>query len=160
MSQSSQRRSAAPPTDRLGDNHASHVRPSARQSSHWVVPAIVRVVWRRFRADCRAIPKAAWKQWSMALAVGFGLTLLLTFGLVGLGQSLQARGLQVWDVQMLREIASAGPLTFSNAITWQSPGDLLFQPLLVVAFVMLAAWLSRPLIAASMAAAYILTFAL
>src|SRR5436190_1338781 len=88
-----------------------------------------------------------WRCNSMAHAVGFGLTLLLTFGLVMLGQSLQARGLQAWDVQMLREIASAGPLTFSNAITWQSPGDLLFQPLLVVAFVMLAAWLSRPLIA-------------
>lgn len=61
--------------------------------------------------------------------------------------------------QALRWVATTGSLTFANAITWQAPGDLLFQPIFVLAFVAIAIWCSRPLIAASMAASYVLASA-
>lgn len=125
----------------------------------WVIPSAAWAVWLRFRDDSRAIPSAAWRQWCLTLSVGFVLTVMLTFGLTRLVQSLQDRGLHAWDVQTLLWVASAGPLTFDNAITWQSPGDLLFQPIVVLAFVVATAWFSRPLIAVSMAATYMLSFA-
>jgi membrane-associated phospholipid phosphatase len=140
-------------------DHARRAPVSAHHTTSWVVPTAARAVWQRFRADSRAVPQAAWRQWRRVLGVGFVLTLFLSFGLPRLGQALQDHGLQAWDIQMLRWIASAGPLSFANAITWQAPGDLLFQPIFVLAFVLLAAWWSRPLIAASMAAAYVLSFA-
>lgn len=143
----------------LQHDHLSRAPGRGPRQSPWVVPSAARLVWQRFRSDSRAIPSTVWQRWWRALIVGFVLTLLLTFGLTRLGQSLQNQGLQAWDAQTLRWIASAGPLTFANAITWQAPGDLLFQPIFVLAFVTLAAWLSRPLIAASMAAAYVLSFA-
>jgi membrane-associated phospholipid phosphatase len=125
----------------------------------WLVPSAAVALRQRFRSDSRAIPAAAWRAWRRTLGIGFVLTLVLTAGLVVLGQSLQARGLQAWDSETLRWVATAGPLSFANAITWQAPGDLLFQPIFVIAFVALAIWFSRPLIAASMAATYALTFA-
>jgi hypothetical protein len=154
------------PLDRLmadsGQAAAERAQPvpaPVQKTSAWLVPNAVRLVWQRFRADSRTVAPSAWSQWRRILAVGFVLTLLLTFGLTRLGQSLQNQWLQVWDVQMLRWIVSVGPLTFANAITWQAPGDLLFQPIFVLACVALAAWWSRSLIAASMATAYILSFA-
>src|SRR4051794_30374404 len=132
---------------------------SAPQASPWVVPAAARAVWRHFRDDTQAIPRGAWRRWRRTLAAGFVLTLLLTFGLTRLGQSLQERGLQAWDTQMLRRVVAEGPLTFANAITWQAPGDLLFQPIFVLAFVLLAAWFSRPLIAATMGLGYVVSLA-
>jgi membrane-associated phospholipid phosphatase len=105
------------------------------------------------------MPSAVWRAWIVALSVGFVLTLILSVGLVFLGQSLKGHGLETWDMQALRWVAARGPLTFANAITWQAPGDLLFQPIFVLAFVVIAIWCSRPLIAASMTATYVLAFA-
>jgi membrane-associated phospholipid phosphatase len=85
---------------------------------------------------------------------------LLTFGLTQIGQAWQDRGLHAWDVAVLLQVAHAGPMTFANGVTWQAPGDLLFQPVFVLVFVALAAWWSRPLIAATMAASYVLAFVL
>lgn len=128
-------------------------------ASAWFVPGVARTMWRRFRADSRALAPGTWRRWGGALAVGFVLTTLLTFGLTRLGQSAQNQWLQAWDIRALQWIVANGPLAFANAITWQAPGDLLFQPILVVACVALAAWRSRPLIAATIAAAYVLSFA-
>lgn len=60
---------------------------------------------------------------------------------------------------MLRLIASKAPMTFAQGITWESPGSLVGMLPVVISFAALAAWLSRPLIAASMAVAYPLQFA-
>jgi membrane-associated phospholipid phosphatase len=127
--------------------------------SGWFVPRHARALWRKLAAGSRAIAPAAWRAWAAALCVGGVLTLILTVILVVLGQRLQARGLQDWDARTLRWVATSGPLSFANAITWQAPGDLLFQPIFVLAFVAIAAWLDRALIAISMATAYLVTFA-
>lgn len=140
-------------------DHTPPTSVSAAEPSGWVVSAAARAVWRDFRADCRAIAPAAWRTGITVLSIGFALTLILTVGLVFLGQWLQGRGLQAWDTQTLRWVATVGPLTFANAITWQAPGDLLFQPIFVSAFVVIAMRCSRPLIAVSMAANYVLAFA-
>lgn len=137
----------------------SHPLASGPHARRWLVVAAAVAIWRRFRIDSRAIVPAAWRAWRRMLGIGFTLTLIVTAGLVLLGQGLQARGLQAWDSEMLRWVADVGPLSFANAITWQAPGDLLFQPIFVIAFVVIAIWCSRPLIAASMAATYVLTFA-
>src|SRR3712207_6307411 len=139
MRQSQQINRTAPHTDRHNLDGTSDTR--------WMVPTVARAVWQRFRTDSRTIPSTAWRQWGLALGVGFVLTVILSFGLTRLAQSLQDRWLQAWDVQTLLWIASAAPLTFANGITWQSPGDLLFQPIVVIAFVVIAVWFSRPLIA-------------
>lgn len=132
---------------------------ASRSDSSWFAPRIARALWRRLVDGCRDITPAAWRAWAAALCAGGVLTLLLTVILVIVGQRLQARGLQDWDVRALRWVAANGPLSFANAITWQAPGDLLFQPIFVLAFVAIAAWLDRPLIAVSMATAYAVTFA-
>lgn len=143
---------------RNGIDRQSHV--PADGASTWLVAAVALALWRRFRTDSRAVAPAAWRAWWRALGIGLALTLIFAAALVALVQWLQGHGLQAWDLATLQWVAAAGPLSFANAITWQAPGDLLFQPIFVVAFVAFAVWQSRPLIAASMAAAYALAFAL
>ena len=149
----------APDSDRHRLDRSPSSLVSGGRAAAWVLLGGVRTLWRRFHDDSRALPQEAWRRWRRALAVGFVLTLLVNFGLTRLGQSWEGRGLQAWDAQMLRRVVSEGPLTFANAITWQAPGDLLFQPIFVLAFVAIMAWFSRPLIAATMAAGYVLTLA-
>jgi membrane-associated phospholipid phosphatase len=147
-------------TKRNLDGYGSdtHTHTPEQYARRWLVLSAAVAVWHRFRSDSSAIGPAAWRAWRRMLAIGCVITLLLTAGLVEVGQWLQGRGLQAWDIGTLRWVAAAGPLSFASAITWQAPGDLLFQPIFVIAFVALAMWFSRPLIAASMAASYVLTF--
>src|SRR3954454_23923548 len=102
MIRPSRRRHTATAADSHQDNHTTPVPFSVSHPTGWLVSTVARAVWRRFRDDCRAIAPAAWRAWITALSVGFALTLTLTVGLVFLGQSLQARGLQTWDIQTLR----------------------------------------------------------
>ena len=144
------------------DSYSSEPRSSApaNGASTWLVAAIALALWQRFRSESRAVAPAAWRAWRRALGIGLALTLIFAAALVALAQWMQGRGLQAWDLATLRWVAANGPLSFANAITWQAPGDLLFQPIFVVAFVAFAVWRSRPLIAATMASAYALAFAL
>jgi membrane-associated phospholipid phosphatase len=141
------------------DTPASRAGAAARADNSWFVQQNARALWRKLSAECRDVAPAAWRAGVATLSAGGVLTLILTVVMVVLGQRLQARGLQDWDVRALRWVAAHGPLSFANAITWQAPGDLLFQPIFVLAFVAIAAWLGRPLIAVSMATAYAVAFA-
>src|SRR5947207_1844984 len=113
-----------PRLDPIGTQADSHRRDhgdvpsvSAPHAWRWLAPMAAQAVWRRFRQDSRAIPSAVWRAWLAAISVGFVLTLILSVGLVFLGQSLKGHGLETWDMQALRWVAARGPLTFANAIT-------------------------------------------
>lgn len=138
----------------------SQSRAPATGASAWLVAAVALALWHHFRSDSHAVAPAAWRAWRRTIGIGLVLTLIFAAALVVLAQWMQGRGLKAWDLAALQWVAANGPLSFANAITWQAPGDLLFQPIFVVAFVAFAVWRSRPLIAATMAAAYALAFAL
>ncbi len=75
-------------------------------------------------------------------------------------QAYLDQGLQSWDTQMLPVLANQLPLSFSRAITWESPGNLLGMLPVVTVFVGIMVARSQPLLAATMIVAYGLQFAL
>lgn len=93
------------------------------------------------------------------MAIGFILTDLLTVIVTQIAETWQDQGLQTWDEQMLQWIVKHAPLSFAQGITWESPGNLIGMLPVVTAFMTIAAWLSRPLIAATVAVGYVLQFA-
>jgi undecaprenyl-diphosphatase len=100
-----------------------------------------------------------WRRWFGTIALGFGLTALLTCTLTLYAKSQQTKGMQAWDEQTLRAIADQAPMSFAQGITWESPGSLIGMLPVVVTFVAIAASRSRPLVATTMIAAYVLQFA-
>jgi undecaprenyl-diphosphatase len=129
------------------------------RSPRWVVPTTAQRIWHQFWQDCHKLPTVTWRRWFGTIALGFGLTALLTCALTLYAKSQQTKGMQAWDEQMLRAIADQAPMSFAQAITWESPGSLIGMLPVVVTFVAIAASRSRPLVAATMIAAYVLQFA-
>lgn len=75
-------------------------------------------------------------------------------------KSVQDQWLQAWDSRMLPIIVEQIPLSFAQGITWESFGNLMIMLPTVTIFVVIMVLRSRPILAASMLAAYILQFAL
>lgn len=128
--------------------------------TQWQVVTAAQKSWYRFWQDCRAIPKQAWSRWWQTLAIGLGISALLSLGLTLAALWLESRGLQTWDERMLPILAERLPLSFAKSITWESPGNLIGMVPAVSVFVLIMVWRSRPLLAVSMLAAYGLQFAL
>lgn len=101
-----------------------------------------------------------WRRWAGSLAIGLGLCALVTLALTIGVKSHTDQGLQAWDARMLPLLADRLPLTFSRSITWESPGNLLGMLPVVTVFIGIMVARSRPLLAATMAMAYGLQFAL
>lgn len=128
--------------------------------ARWVTVQTVKVGWYKFWQDCRWVPKKVWRRWGTTLAIGFGLCAMVTFALTVATKTYADQGLQDWDAQLLPVLAEALPLSFSRAITWESPGNLLgMLPVVGVSIGIMVAR-SQPLLAATLAAAYGLQFAL
>ncbi|MBE9158050.1 phosphatase PAP2 family protein [Nodosilinea sp. LEGE 06152] len=106
------------------------------------------------------MPQKIWRRWAGTLAIGLGLCALMTLALTVGVKAYTDQGLQAWDVRMLTVLADRLPLNFSRAITWESPGNLLGMLPVVTVFVGIMVARSRPLLAATMLAAYGLQFAL
>ena len=130
------------------------------RSPRWVVPTTAQRIWYQFWRDCHTLPTVVWRRWFGTIALGFGLTALLTAMITLVAKSQQAKGMQSWDEQTLRAIAEQAPLSFAQGITWESPGSLIGMLPVVVTFVAIAASRSRPLTAATMTVAYVFQFAL
>jgi len=128
------------------------------RSPRWVVPTTAQKIWHRFWQDCHTLPNLVWRRWFGTIALGFGLTALLTAIITLVAKSMQAKGLQAWDEQMLQAIADQPPMSFAQGVTWESPGNLIGMLPVVVTFVAIAAYLSRPLTAATMTVAYVFQF--
>ncbi|MFE4105159.1 phosphatase PAP2 family protein [Almyronema epifaneia] len=131
-----------------------------KSATGWFILDVIWLTWRRFRYDCRAIPAKAWTVWWQTLLIGLGITAIVSYGITRFAQAAREPWLQAWDEQMLPILVQHLPLTFARSITWESPGNLLVMLPLVITFVAVAVWRSRPLIAATVVAAYGLQFAL
>ncbi|NJN04135.1 MAG: phosphatase PAP2 family protein [Leptolyngbyaceae cyanobacterium RM1_1_2] len=131
-----------------------------KSATGWFALDIVWQTWRRFRYDSRSVPAKAWSVWWQTILMGLGIGALISYGITRFAQAAHDSWLQAWDEQTLPILAERLPLTFARSITWESPGNLLVMLPLMVTFVSVAIWRSRPLIAASAVAAYVLQFAL
>ncbi|MBE9179868.1 phosphatase PAP2 family protein [Oculatella sp. LEGE 06141] len=104
------------------------------------------------------MPSIAWKRWGATLILGFIATDLLAVLVTRIAQFWHDRGLQTWDEQTLLWIAAQAPLSFAQGITWESPGNLISMLPVVITVVAIAVWRSYPLVAVTMATAYVLQF--
>jgi membrane-associated phospholipid phosphatase len=84
----------------------------------------------------------------------------MTFLMTIAAKSNVDQGLQAWDAWLLPILADRIPLSFSRAITWESPGNTLGMMPVVMMFIGIMVARSRPLITATMIVAYGLQFAL
>ncbi|MBD2113544.1 phosphatase PAP2 family protein [Nodosilinea sp. FACHB-141] len=106
------------------------------------------------------MPQVVWRRWAGTLAIGLGLCALVTLTLTVWAKGHVDQGLQDWDVRLLPVLAEGLPLSFSKAITWESPGNLIGMLPIVGGFIGVMVARSRPLLVATMMAAYGLQFAL
>ncbi|MGB3296671.1 MAG: phosphatase PAP2 family protein [Phormidesmis sp.] len=125
-----------------------------------VVPYGISAIARRFARKSRALPAEAWSQWWKTLAVGLGLSSLIVYGITRLAMGWEAQGLQAWDEKWLLIMRDYNPLSFSQGITWQSPGNLVGMLPVFFTLTALTAWFKEPLVAATTVATYIGQFAL
>lgn len=128
--------------------------------ARWVTVQTFRNGWYRFWHDSRQLPIKVWQRWAGTLGLGLGLCAGLMLAMSLAAKTYATQGLQTWDAQLLPVIADHLPLNFSRAITWESPGNLLGMVPVVSLFVGIMVTRSRPLLAATMLAAYGLQFAL
>ncbi|MGG6241120.1 phosphatase PAP2 family protein [Nodosilinea sp. AN01ver1] len=128
--------------------------------ARWTTAQILKRGWYQFWQDSRQVPQKVWRRWAGTLAIGLGLCALITFALTVGVKAYTDQGLQAWDARMLPVLADRLPLSFSRAITWESPGNLLGMLPVVSVFVGIMVARSRPLLAATMMMAYGLQFAL
>ncbi|WP_081972927.1 phosphatase PAP2 family protein [Leptolyngbya sp. KIOST-1] len=128
--------------------------------ARWVTLQAFRRGWYQFWQDSRRVPQKVWRRWAGTLALGLGVCALTTLALTIGVETYADRGLQAWDARMLPLLADRLPLNFSRSITWESPGNLLGMLPVVGVFVGIMVVRSRPLLAATMLAAYGLQFAL
>jgi membrane-associated phospholipid phosphatase len=128
--------------------------------ARWVSVQVLATGWHRFWQDSHRLPKQVWQRWAGTLALGLGICAAITFAMTIYVKGQATQGLQAWDQRMLPLLAKTLPLSFSRAITWESPGNLLGMLPVVTGFVGIMVARSRPLLAATMLAAYGLQFAL
>lgn len=128
--------------------------------ARWVTVKTLKTGWYRFWMDSKQVPGAVWQRWASTLAVGFGLCALVTFLVTFAAKDYVEQGLQAWDARLLPILAAQLPLSFARAITWESPGNSAGILPVVGAFIGIMVARSRPLLAATMIAAYSLQFAL
>jgi membrane-associated phospholipid phosphatase len=128
--------------------------------ARWVSVRVIQAGWYRFWQDSHQLPSKVWKRWAGTLALGLGICAAVTFAMTVYIQGQTSQGLQVWDARILPILAENLPLSFSRAITWESPGNLLGVIPVVTVFIGIMVARSQPLLAATMATAYGLHFAL
>jgi membrane-associated phospholipid phosphatase len=129
---------------------------SARNSTGWAAFDTLRDLWRRFWESARALPTGAWAAWARTLFIGLALTCLVALGLTLWARAAEPQWLAAWDRATLESILARELLPFPSAIVWESPGNGVGVGLLIAAVVLLGVYSRRPLVVASILAAYLL----
>jgi undecaprenyl-diphosphatase len=127
---------------------------SATLQHSWALATGAQTLWRGFRQDAQGLPRQLWRRWLRTLVAGFLLVALLTATVTLTARWAGPRGLQAWDEQTLPLILAQAPISFARSITWESPGNTLGMLMIVVTSTLIALLARRPLIAATIAAAY------
>ena len=141
-------------TGTLGVMDDTHVTEHPPQTRRWALLRGAADTWRRFATSWRALPVGGVRRYVSALAIGFGLTAALTFGLTRAAQRSEGQ-LRAWDERALRRI-EAGPMKFPDAILGESPGNLSYLIPLTLAAAVLAARAGRALLALTFVLSYVL----
>lgn len=125
-----------------------------------IVPNAIRAIYRRFITECRTLPVEAWQAWAKSLIAGLGVCAVFAYILTQSAMSFETAGLQAWDEQWLLKMRSYSPLSFSKAVTWESPGNLVGVLPIFFTVTALTAWFRKPLVTATVIANYLGQFAL
>lgn len=128
--------------------------------SKTVVPQGIRAIAQRFWQDSRSVPPAAWNKWWKTLAIGLGVCALVTYGLTRTAMGWDSLWMQSWDEKWLLAWRDRNPLTFAQGVTWESPGNFVGMLPVFLTLTTLTTWFRKPLIAATVVAAYLGQFAL
>ncbi|MGF1460182.1 MAG: phosphatase PAP2 family protein [Leptolyngbyaceae cyanobacterium] len=128
--------------------------------NRWRILQLIRVGWHRFWKESHQIPYPVWRRWFGTLILGLGLCALLTLALTVSVKGHLNQGIQSWDEAQLPILAERLPLTFSRAITWESPGNLLGMLPIIGLFTAITVARSQPLLTATMLVGYVLQFSL
>ena len=136
----------APATDRPADR-----RPA-------VLPGLLAEAGRRFRDGRNDGPAGSMARLAARLAVAFAAVLGLTAGVTLLGKWLAPRGLVAWDERGLAYVVDVLPnhlpLSFTDAIIFESPGNLSYLGPVTLLAALGAAWLGRADRAVAVVAGY------
>lgn len=129
---------------------------AARGDGGWAVAAGCRDTWRRARDAWRATPAAARRRWAATLAMGWAACAAGAAALAAWGRHLAAEGMDARDREQLVALLEDSPLSFQAAIWFEGWGSsAMLIPVTLVAAV-LAARAGKPLVALTVAAAYLL----
>jgi membrane-associated phospholipid phosphatase len=128
--------------------------------ARWVFVQVFQTDWYRFWQDSRFLSGQVWQRWAGTLALGLGICAAITFGITLYAKGQIDQGLQAWDIRMLPILAEKIPMSFSCAVTWESPGNLLDIFPFIAVFVGITVMRSQPLLAATLIIAYVFQFAL
>lgn len=113
-------------------------------------------VWRRAKVANARYPAGTWPRAGLHLGLGFAATGAVVVGLTYLGRWLAERGMAAWDRRWLEWLVEEGPLTFPDAMTLESGGNLAYLvPLVAVTAVVALRW-HRPFVAAAVVLGYAL----
>ena len=124
--------------------------------SRTVVPAGIGAIVERFWEAAHRLPAKAWQRWAITLGAGVVVISMLSHIAARIGMGSEA--LPVWDQQMLLAISERSPMSFAKGVTWESPGNLVGSVPVILAFIALTSWFSRPLVAATVMMGYGLQF--
>ena len=120
----------------------------------WLLARGGRAWFGRLRAEVAGTPPAAFRRYLLVLLVGAVITGLSTYLVVQAGAWAAPRGLQQWDAQLLRTLVAHGPVSFLDAISFESPGNLTYLFPLTTAVAVFAVWQRHLFVAISILAAY------
>lgn len=127
-----------------------------QRGSDWAVAhgfqrttALARELWNDRDTD-------GWKRWAVSLGIGIVALTALAVAVTLYGKSAAPDGLDAWDRRWLEIFLAAEPLSFQAAIWWEAYGSSAVLLPVSLGAALLALWLRRPLIALSLAGAYIL----
>jgi undecaprenyl-diphosphatase len=132
----------------------AEARPAAGPRHEWVAARTARRLWREFRHDSRALPRAAWTAWARTLAAGFVAAAVLTLAITVATRSAEDAWLAAWDRQALLSIVEWAPINFAQSVMIESPGNMFGMLSVTVSACVIAVLARQPLVAATFAVYY------
>jgi len=109
----------------------------------------MRDVARRFREGRNSLPDARWRTWKRRIAIGALAMFALMAALRIAAERALDSGFLAWESRFIGWLGSSGPFGFSDAVFFQTFGSDITLVILIAATAGIAAWMRRPIVAAS-----------
>ena len=121
----------------------------AESGDRWLLTAAMLELWRRTRADWRTILPAERRAWGRVVGIGLVTALATTAAIVLLGRYWLGTDPVPWEREALLSMDRQKFISFNSALWIEAPGNGFIQWGLVTVSACVAAWLRKPLLAAS-----------